>query len=199
MRFFLIFFLLIAAASPLQALAAAPEKLGSFHGWQAFQVKTGGQAMCYMVLRAAKEDYRLPEAVSAKTKNIKNKKATTKTAPNTAQDEKQCQRSEIYLMVTFRPAESMNPVVSYRSGYIFKQGSEVLLNTGTKPFNLFTDKDQAWARSSAMDVAVTSALRKARSVTIKGVSTTGGKSSDIFNLDGAESAYKAIVKACGIT
>ncbi len=93
----------------------------------------------------------------------------------------------------------MNPVVSYSAGYNFKQNSEVLFAAGDKSFNLFTDKGQAWARSGAMDIALTNALRKAKRLTIQGSSSEGAKSTDVFNPDGAEKAYKAVVKACGIT
>jgi hypothetical protein len=148
-----------------------PKKLGSFQEWQAYEMNG---AACYMMLRPQKMDYKTKE------KNL-NK------------------RSDVYLMITFRPTESMEPVISYRAGYMFKQGAEVVLNTGQKPYALFTNKDQAWARSGTMDVTITNALRKASSVIIQGVSSEGGTSSDRFNVDGVEGAYKAIVKACGIT
>ncbi|MBY0427860.1 MAG: hypothetical protein K2Q32_01420 [Alphaproteobacteria bacterium] len=184
--------LLITALQPVMAQAAAdraPKKLGEFSGWEAYEAKQGSHSTCYMILRPSSMDYKMPIAAKVKLKGKKNPE--------------QClpppKRSNVYVMVTLRPEESMNPVVSYRSGYGFKQNSEVLVNAGDKSFNLFTEKDQAWARNTAMDVQVTNALRKAKRVIIQGVSNDGGKSSDTFNPQGSDGAYKAIAKACGIS
>lgn len=196
MQFRLFLLLLIVVLAPNGAVAAdsnSPKKIGAFGGWEAYEAKIASHPTCYMTLRPSKQDYKIPAPEKAKDAKTKSKDKTKKSVAVSAK------RSNVYLMVTFRPSESMNPVVSYRAGYIFKQGSEVLLSTGDKPFNLFTDKDQAWARSGAMDIALTNALRKAKRVIIQGGSNEGGKSTDIFNPDGAEKAYKAIVKACGIT
>jgi hypothetical protein len=177
MRLYHCLFLFLLVSMPVMAWAeGTPKKIGSFQEWQAYEMR--GDA-CYMMLRPQKMDYKTNE------KNL-NKHSQNK-------------RNDVYLMITFRPTESMDPVISYRSGYMFKHGSEVFLKTDAKPYALFTEHDQAWARSSTMDAFITNALRKASSVVIQGVSSDGGKSSDRFNLNGAEGAYKAIVKACGIT
>ncbi len=196
MQFRLFLLLLIVVLAPNGVFAAdsnTPKKVGAFNGWEAYQTKIANHPTCYMMLRPSKQDYKIPVPEKAKDTKSKLKDKTKKSETVSGK------RSNVYVMVTFRPSESMSPVVSYRAGYIFKQGSEVLLSTGDKPFNLFTDKDQAWARSSAMDIALTNAIRKAKRVIIQGGSNEGGKSTDIFNSDGAEKAYKAIVKACGIT
>ncbi len=174
----------------------APKKLGSFQGWEVYETKQGATPTCYMTLRPAKQDYKIPAPVKA---NIAAKSKDKAKKTETVSAKRSSERTNVYLMITFRPSESMNPVVSYRAGYIFKQASEVLLSTGEKPFNMFTDKDQAWARSGAMDIAITNAIRKAKRITVQGGSTDNGKSSDSFNADGAEKAYKATTKACGIT
>ncbi|NDE90733.1 MAG: hypothetical protein EB059_06295 [Alphaproteobacteria bacterium] len=193
-RFFLI--LLLVIGIPTMGLAkdaSAPKKLGEFKGWQAYEASIGGHSTCYMMLRPNKQEYTKQDYKKAVAEKAKSKDKKKKTEPVAAK------RSDVYMMITFRPSESMSPVISYRSGYIFKQASEVLLSTGDKPFNLFTDRDQAWARSGAMDGAITNAVRKAKQVVIQGISNDGGKSTDHFSPDGAENAYKAVIKACGIT
>lgn len=184
----------IVALQPVMAEAAtssAPKKLGEFSGWEAYEVKQGNHSTCYMLLRPSSMDYKTPLASKAKFKGKEKK--------NPEQTLQPPKRSNVYMMITLRPEESMNPVISYRSGYAFKQNSEVLVNAGDKSFHLFTDKDQAWARNTAMDVQVTNALRKAKRIIIQGISNDGGKSSDAFNPQGAEGAYKAIAKACGLS
>lgn len=201
MPFRLFLLLLIVVLVPSGAMAAdagTPKKIGAFSGWEAYETKIASHPTCYMTLRPSKQDYKILAPEKAKDTKTKSKDKSKKTE-SVASKRSPEKRSNVYVMVTFRPSESMNPVVSYRAGYIFKQGSEVLLNTDDKPFNLFTDKDQAWARSGAIDIALTNALRKAKRVIIQGTSNEGGKSTDVFNPDGAEKAYKAIVKACGIT
>ena len=190
--------LLIIALQPFMAQAAVesgPKKLGEFSGWEAYQAKQGHHSTCYMILRPSSMDYKMPPSNKIETK-VKLKSKDKKSPEQNLSTPK---RSNVYVMVTLRPEESMNPVISYRSGYGFKQSSEVLVNAGDKSFNLFTEKDQAWARNTAMDVQVTNALRKAKRIIIQGVSNDGGKSSDTFIPQGAESAYKAIAKACGIS
>ncbi len=167
---------------------AAPKKLGEYGAWAAYEIKQGAHSTCYMTARPIRSDYKVPNHVS-----IKNTPRKDGDRPLASP-----RRSSVILMVAFRPEESMNPVVSYRSGYGFKQSSEVSLKAGEQSFNLFTDKDQAWARSAAIDIQITNALRKVKRLIIQGASNEGGESKDMFDTQGAESAYRAIVKACGI-
>jgi hypothetical protein len=187
----LFFTLCVMPGCLMAAVDAAPKKLGAFKAWEAYETSQNTHSTCYMILRPAKTNYKItsPQKIKLEENSSKKPKISTPSV----------RRSDVYLMVTFRPSESMNPVVSYTSGYIFKQGSEVSLSAGDKPFNLFTQGDQAWARNVAMDKSVTNSLRKAKRVIIQGGSNNGGTSSDIFDPDGVENAYKAVVKACGIT
>lgn len=194
---------LIFLLMPLHLVHAAgdgtPKKIGSFSGWEAYQTKQGSHPTCYMILRPASTDMKMPPAAKVPDKLKAKSIVATKDKKKSEQSLASTKRSDVYVMVTFRPEESMNPVISYRSGYNFKQNSEVLFAADDKSYNLFTDKGQAWARSGAMDIALTNALRRAKRLTIQGSSNEGAKSNDIFNPDGAEKAYKAVVKACGIT
>lgn len=167
--------------------------LGSFGKWAAYVFREGGKPVCYMTLRPQKAEWKNSPAPSPKNKKekiAKREKVAAKTPTP--------KRGDMLLMVTLRPAESYDPVVSYRAGYQFKQSTEASVRFGPKPYSLFTEKDQAWARSAAIDIAITKALRKAKDMHVEGVASSGAKSLDTFDLSGAESAYKAIAKACGI-
>jgi hypothetical protein len=187
----LLFILCVMPDCAVAAADIAPKKLGVFKAWEAYETKQNSHSTCYMILRPAKTDYKIIPPQKIKLKENISKKSQIPMLS--------AKRSDVFLMVTFRPSESMNPVVSYTSGYIFKQGSEVSLSAEGKPFNLFTQGDQAWARNVAMDKSITNSLRKAKRVIIQGGSNNGGTSSDVFDPDGVENAYKAVVKACGIT
>lgn len=162
-------------------------KIGQFGKWTAYTYKDKTGPVCYMTVRPTKSEWK--SVVPAQKKSNATKTSTKKNTPS---------RGDVYLMVTLRPSETFDPVISYRSGYIFKSSSEVAAKMGPKPYNLFTDKDQAWARSTAIDVAFTKALRKSPSLSMEGQAVEGQKSLDRFDLTGTDKAYLAIAKACGI-
>jgi hypothetical protein len=163
------------AKSVAKNVDVSVRRIGVFGPWKALRFSEGGSPVCYMMGR--------PKAVKA-TKPPKNKTTELK-------------RGEIYLMVTLRPSENTNPVVSYKSGYLFKSGSEALVNAGDKNFRLFTERDQAWARSGSIDRAIVDSLRSGKSLKIEGKAGGGEKSVDVFDLAGSSAAYKAISDACG--
>ncbi len=176
---FLILLLALFAALPAQA---ATKKLNSFGAWQTFHLTEGGQDVCYMVQRPAKTSF--APGVEAKPKKGKAKPEAKRGAPA--------------LLITLRPTEGLNPVVSYDAGYIFKPQSEAVLQIGKTKFTMFTDKASAWARSGAIDRAITNAILKSKTVNVAGRSAKGGKSLDVFDVKGADKAYAAIAKNCGL-
>lgn len=147
------------------------EKLGKFGNWSAYVVYEGKNPVCYMSLTA-----RPPEAKGTKVK-----------------------RAPVTLMVTHRPAESSMDVVSYSAGMKFKAGTDVEVHIGDKNYNLFTQDDTAWARDALTDKAIAAAMRSgAGQMTLAGTSTTGKNFGDTIPLKGADEAYYAASKACGL-
>jgi hypothetical protein len=102
-------------------------------------------------------------------------------------------------MITHRPGENATNVVSFEAGYPFKEGTEVELTIGGKKFSLFTDKDTAWAPDAATDKAVTEALAKAKRAVVKGTSSRGTATVDIYTLGGLPQALAAIDKTCNVS
>lgn len=172
---------------PLHA-AGEVKKLGLFGKWQAYAYKEKNHPVCYMMLRPSRSEVRRLPA-KAKAREAKTVAAKLDAVP----------RGDAYVMVTLRPSEMLDPVVSYRGGYLFKVNSEVLLRLGPKPIALFTEKDQAWARSAAVDIAATKALRKTSAMVAEGKSEKNTTILDRFDLTGGDQAYKAIAKACGVS
>jgi hypothetical protein len=107
-------------------------------------------------------------------------------------------RSDIFLMVTHRPAQNSTGVVSVVAGYPYKPGSEVELSVGKEKFTLFTEGDTAWARDDATDKAIVQAIRTGSSVTVVGTSTRGTKTTDTYSLAGSGAAHDSINKECGV-
>ena len=101
-------------------------------------------------------------------------------------------------MVTHRPAENIANVVSFVEGYTLKPGSAVTLDIGDRKFEMFTDGDGAWARTSDLDRAIVTALAAGHSAVVKGVSPQGHTTADVYSLVGFDKALAMIDKACGI-
>lgn len=167
-----------AAHNPAPAIAnpsrhAAQEKegiqhLGGAHGWEAYSDVQKGRKICYVVGEP------------------------TKSEPQSAK------RSKIFASVTHRPSEKVSNEVSFTSGYLFKDGSDVDLSVDGKKFSLFTNKDAAWSRDAATDKAVVDAMAKGRIAVVKGTSTRGTATTDTYSLNGFGQALGLIDKACGV-
>ncbi len=149
---------------------AATQALGHFGGWAAYHLTDNNQSVCYMVLS---QDF-------PRLKGMK--------------------RSTAHLMITHRPAENTNDVVSYSPGYILRNGSDVKMTIDGAGFDLFSAKDAAWARTPKIDHAIAAAIRQAKSVSIVGTPAQKGipKLGDQLNIAKADLAYQAISKACGL-
>ena len=162
---------LCGAAMPVFAQPPTREKaLGSFGGWRAYTYEEGGQTVCYM-------------ATSKVLKSAGPKK-----------------RAMPYLMITHRPVEASTDVVSYDAGAMLNSKRGVKLHIGKKTYDFFSVRGTAWARDSLIDHKIVAALRKASKAELTGFSDKKGALAirDVFDLNGVDSAYHAISKACGV-
>lgn len=101
-------------------------------------------------------------------------------------------------MVTHRPVENIANVVSFVEGYRLKEGSEVTVEVGDRKFELFTNDDSAWARTSELDKTIVTALAGGRQAVVKGVPQKGPPTTDFYPLAGFAKALGLIDKACGV-
>lgn len=107
-------------------------------------------------------------------------------------------RGRIYLLVTHRPGEKTFNQVQFTAGYTYKKGSAVRVAIGAKRFELFTNGDTAWARSTQDDRNLAAAMRGGARMVVTGQSSRGTKTKDTYSLSGISAAHKAIGKACGV-
>jgi hypothetical protein len=168
-------FLLLAAALPLLGEGAAAQgagetvtKLGGAQGWQAYLDSAKGQKICYLIGEPSKSE------------------------PGNAK------RAKIFASVTHRPHDKISNEVSFNAGYLFKEGSDAELTVDNKKFELFTNKDAAWAHDAATDKALVDALAKGKQAVMKGVSARGTATIDTYTLAGFGQALGEIDKACGV-
>ena len=164
-----VFLLTLLSATPAFASTQA-KTLGTFGAWKAYAYDEGGQTVCYMVT----------------TKNIK---------PLPKKN-----NMPAYLMITHRPIEASTDVISYAASMPLDSSRGVKMHVGTSNFSFFSVGNTAWARDALIDHRIAAALQHAPTAQFTGFPAKKGVKpiKDSFDLTGAEPAYRAIGKACGL-
>jgi len=160
--------LTIAVAGTALAATAAkePTVLGEFNNWAAYAYKKDGGKVCYIVSQP-------------KTSTPKGLK-----------------RDPVFFLVTHRTKDHVKNEVNTIIGYPFKKNSIAKVDIDGKRFDLFTDKDGAWADSSAHDNQVVAAMKAGRKMKVTGTSERGTVTVDTYSLSGVTAAMDKIDAAC---
>jgi hypothetical protein len=159
---------MILAALSARAQAPEPKLLGEYRDWSAYTMAEGKAEICYAVSKPKKEE-------PAKMK-----------------------RGEAHLLVTHRPADKQNNVVSVELGYNTAKESSASVLVGKDKFEFFTDKQTAWARDSDTDKAVVTAMARGNEFAAKAKPAAGGETIDSYSLAGFSDALAQIDKACKV-
>ncbi len=159
----------ILLAVPAGAQAVEPKHLGTFRDWNAFLLEEPSGKVCWMASRPKKQQGEFTK------------------------------RGDVFVLVTHRPAENSRDVVSVVAGYTYADGTEAAVQIGNQKFELFTDGDTAWTRDDKTDRALAAAIRQGASMTVRGTSSRGTRTTDTYSLAGSGAAYKAIGDACGVS
>ena len=151
------------------AVAQTPKALTESKDWMAFEDGAGKAQVCYIA--------------SFPTKAEGN----------------YTQRGDVMAMVSHRPGNKETNVVSLVMGYPLKtaEDARVELNIDGKAFYLAPVGSSAWAYEDDR-AAIINAMRRGRSMIVKGVSKRGTLTTDTYSLSGFTATHKAIGKACGI-
>lgn len=158
----------VAALPLVKAQAADPRVLGSYSDWSAYVFTENGNKICYMASQPIKSEGDYSR------------------------------RGDIFALVTHRPAEGAKNVFSYITGYPYKPDSTATLKIDSADFTLFTQDETAWASDPSTDNKIATAIRKAEKMSVKGVSSRGTETKDIFSLKGSAAAHDAISRECGV-
>ena len=145
-----------------------PQKLGGAQSWTAYTYADGKGKVCYLVGEPAKKE---PASVK---------------------------RDRVNALVTHNTNDKSTNVVSFVEGYTFPERGSAELDVDGKKFSLFTDKDTAWARDTATDKAIVTALSKGKQAVLKGSSARGTATTDTYSLAGFAQALALVDKACGV-
>lgn len=163
----------VCAVILLSAVSAARAKevsLGTFKDWQAYTYEESGKTVCVVWGKPQKEegDY--------------------------------TKRGSVRVFVAHRPWTQPKRIneISFEAGYPFKKDSDVTVIIDGKKYDLFTDGDTAWNRTSKDDEEMVKAMRIGKAMVVEGVSSRGTKTTDTYSLFGFTAAHNAINKACKV-
>ena len=157
-----------ADTKPPTVGGAEPTLIGQFGTWGAYTASPNGKKVCFVLA----------------------KPASTKTVPANRP------RDPAYAFVSTRPSEKVVNEVSIMIGYAVKPGSESTLEVGGAAYAMYTQGDGLWIKNRAEEERMVDAMRKAADVTVKGVSSKGTETIDVFSLKGLSQALDRVAQDC---
>ena len=102
------------------------------------------------------------------------------------------QRGDTYILV-YRINKSENSIVQIVVGYPFKNNKEVIVIIDNTQFNFYSEDDTAWTND---DDKVIFAMKKGIKLTVKGISSRGTITTDIYTLKGFTAAFNRLQNDC---
>lgn len=148
------------------AQSAEPKLVAQFGVWGAYTASPGGKKVCFALAKPS----------SSKTN-----------PPNRSRDPG-------YLFISTRPAEGVKEEVSVNYGYPVKGEGD--LEIGTSHFALHTQGEGGWVKNAAEEAGLVEMMRKGAQVTVKGTSTRGTETTDVYSLQGISQALDRAAKEC---
>ena len=146
--------------------AAAQEWIGTFEDWAAFQYVENGTRVCYVS----------STPLDMEPKNVR--------------------RGDVYIQVTHDLRAKTRDVVSIIAGYTYAEGNAVVAAVGPAEFRLFTAQDSAWNPTPDQDREMVQTMIAGSRLTVRGTSSRGTETVDIYSLLGFTAAHKAMDEAC---
>ena len=102
------------------------------------------------------------------------------------------QRGATYILV-YRINKSKDAIVQITAGYPYKKDQKVGVAIDNAQFDFYSDDDAAWTND---DNKVIFAMKKGNKLTVKGESSLGTKTTDIYTLKGFTLAYNQLFNDC---
>ncbi len=158
-----------AAKHAAAAGSEEPTLVGQFGAWGAYVAAPSGKKVCFALAKPS----------SSKTN-----------PPNRPRD-------PAYAFISTRPAEKVVNEVSVMIGYPLKPGSDPTMEIGSAKFDMYAQGDGLWIKNAAEEGRLVDALRKGADVTVKGESSRGTQTTDVFSLKGLTQALDKLGQECG--
>jgi len=147
----------------------SPNHIGTFRDWEAYETNSPEGKLCYAASQPTDSTYSQP--ISS--------------------------RGPVFFMVTAIPSKNVPGETSTIIGYPFKESSSVTVDVDGQVFSMYTESDAAWVEAPANDPVLIDAMRRGRSMSVKGMSKRGTVSVDTYSLSGITAALQAVTRACG--
>jgi invasion protein IalB len=161
-----------SAAKPDAAAAVAggsqPNLLGQYGIWGAYAATPNGKRICFALAK--------PSSSKGGSSNRTHDPA--------------------YAFISTRPAEKVVNEVSIMVGYTLKPGADSTIDVGGASYAMYAQGDGLWIKNAAEEERMVDAMRKAPDLTVKGVSTKGGETIDVFSLKGLSQALDRVAQEC---
>ncbi len=147
---------------------AQPTLLGQYGEWGAYTASPGGKKVCFAIAKPTSSETNPPNRP----------------------------RNPCYMFISTRPAEKVSNEVSVIIGYPFKPNSEATAEVGSTSFALYTQQDGAWIKNAAEEAHMVDAMREGQTAVVKGMSSRGTRTTDIFSLKGLAQALNRTDEEC---
>jgi hypothetical protein len=150
------------------AASAEPTLVGQFGVWGAYVAAPGGRKTCFA----------LAKPTSSKTN-----------PPDRPRD-------PIYAFISTRPGDKVKDEVSVIVGYPLKTDVPASIEVAGARYDMYAEDDGLWIRNAAEEARLVEALRAGAEAVVRGVSTRGTETTDVFSLKGVTQALDKVAQEC---
>jgi invasion protein IalB len=157
-----------APAAPSPPGTPQPTLLGMYGEWGAYTANPGGKKICFVLAKPT---------------------SSSTSPPNRPRD-------PAYMFVSTRPAEKVKDEVSVIFGYGLKANSDANIEVAGGGYAMYTQGDGGWVKNAAEEPKLIETMRRGQTLTVKGTSTKGTVSTDVYSLKGLSSALDRIAQEC---
>ncbi|HTJ57990.1 MAG TPA: invasion associated locus B family protein [Devosiaceae bacterium] len=159
-----------AAAKPASKPAAtdsmAPTSIGNFSSWTAWSGKDSSGLICYVSA----------EPATSQPSGVK--------------------RDPVHFLIVDRKGLGTTNEVQTLIGYDFRKDSKPSSTIDGKVYPMVADGAGAWLASTGDEAGFVAAMKKGKSLVVKGTSLRGTETTDTYSLSGVTAALDAATKAC---
>ena len=156
---------LVATALPTAGFAQKPEEINRFANWGAYKFDDKSRGKVCYVLA-------VPNAKRPADRD----------------------HGDVYFLVSKKPSGG-DYEAQVEVGYTLKEGEDVSVEIGNKTFPMFSKDNNAWLKDTDEEDTLVTAMKRGASMTVKGVSKKGTRTSYTYSLSGVTKALAAI-KGC---
>ncbi len=156
----------LAVGFATAADAQTPTRIGTFRDWSAYSFADATGKICYAATQPSQS---LPTGVN---------------------------RDPVFLMVSTRPSERIVNETSIMIGYPIQENSTVTAEIDGQTFTLFTKDDGAWVDNTTVEAELVAAMKRGRTLVVKGTSRRGTNTTDTFSLQGVTAALDTVAREC---